>query len=127
MIASASFRTKASAAASGVGYCSTVPSPAVTGAREALLGLVSALDKGSRGVVVVGSGDAARPDRLIAQVRTSAGTRNPSTVDTGGSVGGDLALVLALAEQAGGHAGDYGRGEGADALLPDVAGADTSG
>jgi Copper transport outer membrane protein, MctB len=93
---------------------------AVTGAQDALLGLVAALDKGSRGVVVVGSADSARPDRLIAEVRTSPMTRNPSTVDTGGSVGGDLALVLALAEQAAGHAGDYGRGPGAAALVPDV-------
>jgi hypothetical protein len=93
---------------------------AVTGARDALLGLVAALDSGSHGVVVVGSPDAAKPGRLIAQVRTSAATRNPSTVDTGGTVGGDLATVLALAEQAGGRAGDYGRGTGADALLPDA-------
>jgi hypothetical protein len=57
---------------------------------------------------------------LIAQVRTSPLTRNPSTVDTGGSVGGDLALVLSLAEQAGGHAGDYGRGPGAVGLVPDT-------
>jgi hypothetical protein len=96
---------------------------AISGASDALLGLVAALDRGSRGVVVIGSDEAAKPDRLIAQVRTSGETRNPSTVDTGGTVGGDLALVLALAEQAGGHAGDYGRGAGADALLPDVAGA----
>ena len=68
-----------------------------------------------------------KPDRLIAQVRTSAETRNPSTVDTGGSVGGDLATVLALAEQAAGRAGDYGRGAGADALLPDLAGGVGSG
>jgi hypothetical protein len=57
---------------------------------------------------------------LIAQVRTSPLTRNPSTVDTAGSVGGDLALVLALAEQAAGRAGDYGRGAGANALVPDT-------
>jgi hypothetical protein len=95
-------------------------SAAMTGARDALLGLVAALDKGARGVVVVGSFDAALPDRLIAQVRTSPLTRNPSTVDTAGSVGGDLALVLALAEQAAGRAGDYGRGAGANALVPDT-------
>ena len=100
---------------------------AVTGARDALLGLVAALDNGSHGVVVVGSVDSALPDRLIAQVRTSAETRNPSTVDTGGSVGGDLATVLALAEQAAGRAGDYGRGAGAATLLPDLAGGVGSG
>ena len=32
-------------------------------------------DKGSRGVVVIGSPDSARPHRLIAQVRTSPLTR----------------------------------------------------
>jgi Copper transport outer membrane protein, MctB len=93
---------------------------AVTGARDALLGLVAALDKGSKGVVVVGPADSAEPDGLIAQVRTSPLTRNPSTVDTGATIGGDLATVLALAEQAGGRAGDYGRGTGADALVPDA-------
>jgi hypothetical protein len=92
------------------------------GAREALLGLVAALDAGSKGVVVLGPPAAAAKGQLVAEVRTSPTTRNPSTVDTGGSVGGDLALVLALAEQAGGHAGDYGRAPGADSLLPDVAG-----
>lgn len=100
---------------------------AVTGARDALLGLVAALDTGSRGVVVVGSVDAAKPDRLISQVRSSPLTRNPSTVDTGGSVAGDIALVLALAEQADGRAGDYGRGAGADALVPDVSGDNGTG
>jgi Copper transport outer membrane protein, MctB len=94
---------------------------AVAGASDALLGLAAALDKASKGVVVVGSADAAKTNGLILQVRTSALTLNPSTVDTGGSVGGDLALVLALAEQANGRAGDYGDGDGADALLPDVA------
>jgi hypothetical protein len=93
---------------------------AVTGARDALVGLVAALDEGSKGVLVVGATDSARQGGLIAQVRTSAATRNPSTVDTAGTVGGDLATVLALAEQAGGRAGDYGRGTGADALLPDA-------
>jgi hypothetical protein len=93
---------------------------AVAGARDALLGLVAALDSGSHGVVVAGPVDAAKLDGLIAQVRTSPATRNPSTVDTGGTVGGDIATVLALAEQADGHAGDYGRGPGADALLPDA-------
>ena len=100
---------------------------AITGARDALLGLVAALDNGSQGVVVVGSVDSSKHDGLIAQVRTSAETRNPSTVDTAGSVGGDLATVLALAEQAGGHAGDYGRGTGADALLPDALTPDVAG
>jgi hypothetical protein len=102
-------------------------SSAIGGARDALLGLVAALDKGSHGVVVIGSDDAAKPDRLVAQVRTSGETRNPSTVDTGGAVAGDIALVLALAEQAAGHAGDYGHGPGADALLPDVSGAAARG
>lgn len=93
---------------------------AAVGTRDALLGLVAALDEGSHGVVVVGSIDSTKRNGLIAQVRTSAATRNPSTVDTGGTVGGDLATVLALAEQAAGRAGDYGRGTGADTLVPDA-------
>lgn len=100
---------------------------AVAGASDALLGLVAALDQGSQGVVVVGVADSAKPDRLVAQVRTSTETRNPSTVDTASTVGGDLATVLALAEQAGGHAGDYGRGAGADGLLPDALIPDVAG
>jgi hypothetical protein len=98
------------------------PSPsgaeARDGSRDALLGLVSALQSSSRGVVVLGT--AARSG-LVAQVRAQDAARRASTVDTAGSGAGDLATVLGLAEQLGGGAGDYGSGAGADALVPEVA------
>lgn len=98
-----------------------------TGARDALLGLVAALDAGSHGVVVTGGPDSTGAGGLLAQVRGSEATRNPSTVDTAGSFGGDLALVLALAEQANGRAGDYGTGADTDALLPSLSGPSAGG
>jgi hypothetical protein len=99
----------------------------VTGAEEALLGLVAALDQGSRGTVVLGTADSAAPGALVAQSRGSASVRTASTVDTGGTAAGDLALVLGLAEQARGRAGRYGSGPGADALVPDLSAAGANG
>jgi copper transport outer membrane protein MctB len=98
------------------------PAPAGTeardGSRDALLGLVDALQASSRGTVVLGS-----PARtgLVAQVRAQTAARRASTVDTAGSGAGDLATVLGLAQQLTGASGDYGSGPGADALVPEVA------
>jgi hypothetical protein len=88
------------------------------GSREALLGLVAALQTGSRGTVVLGSGSRGG---LVAQVRATTVARRATTVDTAGSGAGDLATVLGLAEQLDGRSGDYGSAAGADALVPDVA------
>jgi Copper transport outer membrane protein, MctB len=88
------------------------------GSKEALLGLVAALQTGSRGTVVLGTG--ARGG-LVAQVRGTTAARRASTVDTAGSGAGELATVLGLAEQLDGRSGDYGFAAGADALVPDVA------
>jgi len=98
------------------------PAPSGTeareGSRDALVGLVTALQTTSRGTVVLGS-----PARtgLVTQIRAQPAATPPSTVDTAGSGAGDLATVLGLAEQAGGASGDYGSGPGADALVPEVA------
>lgn len=88
------------------------------GSRDALLGLVSALETGSRGTVVLGR---AAAGGLVAQTRATTAARRATTVDTAGSGAGDLATVLGLAEQLAGRSGDYGFGPGADALVPDVA------
>ncbi len=88
------------------------------GSREALLGLVAALQTGSRGTVVLGTG--ARGG-LVTQVRATTVARRATTVDTAGSGAGELATVLGLAEQLTGRSGDYGSASGADALVPDVA------
>jgi Copper transport outer membrane protein, MctB len=90
------------------------------GAEEALLGLVSALDQGSLGTVVLGTAQAARAGGLVAGSRDLSSSEQPSTVDTADTIAGDLALVLALVEQARGKAGSYGNGAGADALVPDL-------
>lgn len=100
------------------------------GAEQALLGLVAALDAGSRGTVVLGTGGTGGTrgtGGLVAAARAAGSTRTASTVDTAGSVAGDVALVLALAEQAQGRAGSYGSGPGADALVPDLPGAAAGG
>ena len=87
----------------------------------ALAGLVAALDKGSRGAVLTGPGNAS--DGLLADVRKAGRSDldGVSTVDSAGTTVGSAALVLALAEQAGGRAGDYGLGPSARRVLPLVA------
>jgi hypothetical protein len=100
---------------------------AAQGADAALVGLVSALDQGSLGTVVLGTAHSASSDGLVAQTRAASNTERASTVDTGDTVAGDLALVLALSEQARGTAGSYGNGAGADALMPDLSAAGASG
>lgn len=86
--------------------------------REALAGLVAALDDASRGTVVVGPGDAR--DGLLRWVRDDAvpGVAGASTVDTADSAAGRTGLLLALAEQLAGSSGDYGVGRRAEAVVP---------
>ena len=84
----------------------------------ALVGLLAALDQGSRGAVLTGPGDAS--DGLLADVRKAerSDLDGVSTVDSAGTTVGSAALVLALAEQVGGRAGDYGLGASARRVLP---------
>jgi hypothetical protein len=84
----------------------------------ALAGLLAALDRGSRGAVLTGPGRAA--DGLLADVRKAdrADLDDVSTVDSAGTTVGAAALVLALAEQVDGRAGDYGLGVAARRVLP---------
>lgn len=87
----------------------------------ALAGLLAALDRGSRGAVLTGPGDASAG--LLADVRKAGRSDldGVSTVDSAGTTVGSAALVLALAEQVGGRAGDYGLGASARRVLPPVA------
>ncbi|HTE73603.1 MAG TPA: copper transporter [Actinomycetes bacterium] len=84
----------------------------------ALSGLFAALDRGSRGAVLTGPGDAS--DGLLSDVRKAErpDLDGVSTVDSAGTTVGSAALVLALAEQVGGRAGDYGLGALARRVLP---------
>ena len=81
--------------------------------------LALALDKASLGTVVLGPGSAATAGGVLADIRQDTDLDGTvSGVDTGGTAMGDLATVLALAEQVTGGAGEYGFGAGASAPLP---------
>ena len=65
---------------------------------------------------------AAADGGLVAAVRAKSDLGSKlSTVDTGGTPMGPVSTVLALSEQLRGLAGDYGFGEGADDVLPELA------
>ena len=97
---------------------------AVKASNEALLGLVAALDAGSRGAVVTGPRVAGNAGGLIDLVRRSDSlAQGVSTVDLADSTIGQIGLVLGLVEQTRGAAGDYGSGSGVDSVLPSVSGA----
>ena len=91
-----------------------------SGGRSLILAeLASAFDEASDGVVVAGPASAARPQGLLAAIRNTApAAEEVSTVDATGTRAGQLATVLALAEQVTGTTGHYGSARGADALLP---------
>lgn len=88
----------------------------------AVLGLLDALDAGSRGAVLTGPGTA--QDGLVGGVRKEErpATDGPSTVDSAGTALGSAATVLALAEQLTGRSGDYGLAASARRVVPVVAG-----
>jgi hypothetical protein len=63
--------------------------------------------------------DGTKVHALVAQVRGDGHLRDRvSTVDVVGDFAGLAAMVLGLADLATGQVGDYGAGDGADALLP---------
>jgi hypothetical protein len=96
---------------------------AAKAADDALLGLVGALDAGSRGVVVTGPRLSADAGGFIDLVRRSdEKVKGVSTVDLADSTVGQIGLVLALVEQTRGAAGDYGGGDGVDSVIPDISG-----
>jgi Copper transport outer membrane protein, MctB len=90
---------------------------------DALLGLVSALDAGSRGAVVTGPRESADAGGFVNLVRRSDDkARGVSTVDLADSAIGEIGLALALVEQTRGAAGDYGGGDGVDSVIPNISG-----
>jgi hypothetical protein len=92
-------------------------------AAQAWLPLVKALDESSAGTVIAGPLTAAQPGGLVAAVRGSDLKDKASTVDVADTPMGRVAAVLALREQLAGAAGQYGFGDGATAVLPEVAAA----
>lgn len=86
-------------------------------AGDAVTALVRALDAGGRGAVLVGPGLA---PPAVGWLRSGGADAvgGASTVDSADSPAGQVALVLALAEQLGGGNGAYGAGSGATSVLP---------
>jgi cell division septum initiation protein DivIVA len=81
--------------------------------------LVSALDKGGRGVVVAGTRDSAGKAGLVGMIRTDAGLGDAvSTVDDADQASGRIAMVYALVQQAANRSGQYGTADGAQAPFP---------
>ena len=87
---------------------------------RALVGLLAALDAGSRGAVLTGPGPAGTGLLRTARDDDGDDLDGVSTVDSADTTAGTVALVLALAEQAADGAGDYGTGRGAPRVLPAV-------
>jgi Copper transport outer membrane protein, MctB len=98
------------------------PTPTPTDVTTSYLDLVSALDAGSAGAVVLGPASAAGNGGVIAAVRgDDKVSHDVSTVDTGGTPMGDITTVLALREQLVGGTGNYGFAAGAKAPMPTLA------
>ncbi|HZI97502.1 MAG TPA: copper transporter [Actinomycetales bacterium] len=92
-------------------------------AAQSYTALALGLDAGSRGSVVTGPvASAADPGGLLAQLRADEDVAAVvSTVDAVDTPMGRATTVLALREQLGGTAGQYGVAENAAALLPAAA------
>lgn len=85
-----------------------------------LVALASALDNQGDGAVVAGDTASAGQGGTIAAVRDDASaSRSISTVDDADTAIGRLTVILALAQQAKGGAGQYGTAAGADAIAPE--------
>lgn len=86
---------------------------------DAMLALAEAFDDRSRGAVVAGPAPSALGGGLVQALRGRASlAADVSSVDNTDRGIGRVAVVLALAEQAGKGAGQYGAGPGAAAPLP---------
>ena len=87
--------------------------------QRAVLAVARALDNRSAGVVVTGPSSAAETGGLLAAVRADSGLSSQvSSVDSVEASYAQIAVVLALAEQATGNAGRYGQGPGSQAAVP---------
>ena len=81
--------------------------------------LLEALDRDSRGVVLVGPVASSGADGLIGQLQADPkAAKKISTVDGGDQVAGAVVTVLALQEQAHGGSGHYGSSAAPDGPMP---------
>ena len=90
--------------------------------QNAVVSLAGALDARAGGAVVAGPGGSAGDRGTVRVLRgDEAVAAEVSTVDNADRGSGRVVLVLALAEQLRGRAGQYGTGEGASTALPSPA------
>lgn len=95
------------------------PSPQEQGQQLAVLTMAGALDARSRGAVVAGPTGSASDGAIVRVLRDeSAVADGISSVDHADRGSGLVTVVLALAEQLRGGAGQYGTGEGASPDAP---------
>lgn len=80
--------------------------------------LLDALDSYSAGAVLAGPLEADAPGGLLATTRADGVADGVSTTDSADTPVGRVLAVWALREQLSGAAGDYGFGDGADAVIP---------
>jgi len=91
------------------------------GAASIVLSLSKALDGRTGGVVLAGPAEASDPTGVLTAVRNDpAAALVVSTVDSADHAAGAMATVLAMQEQAGQKAGQYGGGPGATGPRPSV-------
>lgn len=93
------------------------------GANSIVTTLVTAIDAGTRGVVVTGPVASAKDGAVKAVRDDVVAARDVSTVDVLGRTAGQVVSVMALAGQAAGKTGHYGAVDAADGPMP---GADSS-
>jgi len=91
------------------------------GAASIVLSLSKALDARTGGVVIAGPAESTDPTGVLTAVRNDpAAAEAVSTVDSADHPAGAMATVLAMEEQAGKRAGQYGGGPGATGPRPGV-------
>ena len=95
--------------------------PPEQGQQSALVALAGALDARSAGAVLAGPAGSAGDRGTVRVLRTDeAAAREVSSVDNADRGTGLVTLVLALAEQRRGGAGQYGTGQGASTAPPSL-------
>ncbi|MDQ3627357.1 MAG: copper transporter [Actinomycetota bacterium] len=91
------------------------------GVDELTSSLVGAMDSVAVGTVVAGPTEAAEAGGAVSAVRDNEAADTVSTVDVAQIAAGQVATMLALAQQAIDETGQYGVGDGADDSVPEIA------
>lgn len=90
------------------------------GQDELIATIASAADAGSLGAVVAGAPTSADDGGVVGYIRDGDLSGTVSSVDAATVTAGQVVAVLALQREADGKSGQYGTGDGADGVMPDV-------